>query len=71
METPKKEKIHDKVTVLGLVCEKMTERVVIPRQEEEDRWTRQEVSKITQNDTFDEEDMEDDETREKSGRLHT
>jgi len=27
----------DRVTVLGLVCEKMAERVVLPRQEEEDR----------------------------------
>ncbi len=33
----------DRVTVLGLVFEKMTERVVCPRQEEEDRRVRQEV----------------------------
>ena len=33
----------DRVTVLGLVCEKMAERVVCDRQEEEDRRERQEV----------------------------
>ena len=51
----------DRVTVLGLVCEKMSELVVFVRQEEEERRTRQEVSSITQDDTVDEEDLEDDE----------
>jgi hypothetical protein len=51
----------DRVTVLGLVCEKMTERVVLARQEEEDRRVREEVSSITQDDTSDKEDLEDDE----------
>ena len=46
----------DRVTVLGLVCEKMTERVVFARQDEEDRRVRQEVCIITQDD----EDMVDD-----------
>ncbi len=39
----------------------MGERVVLARQEEEDRRTRQEVSTITEDDTVDEEDWEDDE----------
>jgi hypothetical protein len=51
----------DRVTVLGLVCEKMSELVVFVRQEEEERRTRQEVSSITQDDTVDEEDLKDDE----------
>ena len=46
------------VLTQGLVCEKITERVVFPRQEEEDRRVRQEVSNITQDDTVDEEDLE-------------
>ena len=37
--------------MLGLVCEKMVDRVVFPRQEEEDRRVRQEESRITQDDT--------------------
>jgi hypothetical protein len=44
----------------GLVCEKMTERVLRTRKEEEDRRVRQEVSNITLDDTVDEEDLEDD-----------
>ena len=51
----------DRVTVLGLVCEKMAERVMFARQEEEDRRVREEVSSITQDDTSDEEDLEYDE----------
>jgi hypothetical protein len=47
------------VLTQGLVCEKNTARVVFPRQEEEDRRVRQEVSSITQDDTVDEEDLED------------
>ena len=46
---------------MGLVCEKMTEWVVLTRQEEEDRRVRQEVSIITQDDTVDDEDLEQDE----------
>lgn len=42
----------DRVTVLGLVCEKITEWVVFTRQEEEDRRRRQEVSIITEDDGF-------------------
>jgi hypothetical protein len=33
----------DRVTVLGLVCEKMADRVALARQEGEDRRVRQEV----------------------------
>jgi hypothetical protein len=33
----------DRVTVLGLVCERMTERVELDRQEQEDRRVRQDV----------------------------
>ena len=33
----------DRVTVLGLVCEKMSKRVVVARQQEEDRRTRQDT----------------------------
>jgi len=51
----------DRVTVLGLVCEKMTQGVLLVRQEEEDRRERQEVSNITQDHAVEEEDMEDDE----------
>ena len=36
----------DRVTVLGLVCEKMAERVVLPRQEGKDRRAREEVSSL-------------------------
>jgi hypothetical protein len=50
----------DRVTVLGLVCEKMTQGVLLVRQEEEDRRERQEVSNITQDHEVEEEDMEDD-----------
>ena len=35
------------MTLLGLVCEKMTKRVELPRQEEEDRWTRQETTTVS------------------------
>ena len=51
----------DRVTVLGLVCEKMSQRVILGRQEEEDGRERQEVSNITQDHAVEEEDMEDDE----------
>ena len=49
----------DRVSIL----EKMTERVLLSRQEEEDRRSRQEVSNITitQDESVDEEDMSDDE----------
>ncbi len=47
-------------TVLGLVCEKMTERVALARQEEEDRRVRQEVCNIAQDESVDQEDMTDD-----------
>jgi hypothetical protein len=60
---PDKKKTYqgaDRVTVLGLVCEKMTERVALVRQEEEDRRVRQEVSTIAQDESVDEEDMSDD-----------
>jgi len=49
----------DRVTVLGLVCEKMAEQVVCARQEEEDRRVRQEVSNIPQDESVDGEDMVD------------
>jgi hypothetical protein len=35
------------VTVLGLVCEKMSERVVVTREEEEDRRTRQKTVTVS------------------------
>ncbi len=50
----------DRVTVLGLVCERMTERVEMTRQEQEDRRVRQDVCSITQDESVDEEDMVDD-----------
>jgi hypothetical protein len=50
----------DRVNVLGLVCEKMTEQVVLPRQDEEDRRQTQETSIITQDDAVVDQDMEDD-----------
>jgi hypothetical protein len=50
----------DRVTVLGLVCEKMTERVVCARQEEEDRRVRQEVRNGPQEELGDGEGMVDD-----------
>ena len=50
----------DRVTVLGLVCEKMTERVVCARQEEEDRRVRQEVHNSPQEELGDGEGMVDD-----------
>jgi hypothetical protein len=63
----------DRVTVLGLVCVKMTEQVVFVRQEEEDRRVRQEVCIIPQEESVDGEGMVDDDvfqTTEKYGRLH-
>ena len=39
----------------------MTKRVLLTRKEEEHRRARQEVSSITQDDTVDEEDFQDDE----------
>ena len=46
--------------MLGLVCERMTERVALVRHEQEDRRVRQEVCNITQDESVDEEDMVDD-----------
>ncbi len=43
--------------MFGLVCEKMGERVVLTRQEEEDRRVRQEVSNIAQDESVDGEGM--------------
>ena len=45
-ELPNQNKMYqgtDRVTVLVLVCEKMTDRVTLPRQEEEDRQDREVV----------------------------
>ena len=50
----------DRVTVLGLVCEKMAERVPCVRQEEEDRRVRQEVCNSPQEESGDGEGMLDD-----------
>jgi hypothetical protein len=50
----------DRVNVLGLVCKKMAEQVVLARQDEEDSRETQEVSIITQDDAVVEQDMEDD-----------
>jgi hypothetical protein len=50
----------DRVTVLCLVCEKMSERVVCARQEEEDRRVRQEVHNSPQEELGDGEGMVDD-----------
>jgi hypothetical protein len=50
----------DRVTVLGLVCEKMAERVVCDRQKEEDRRERQEVRNSPQQELGDGEGMVDD-----------
>ena len=50
----------DRVTVLGLVCEKMAERVALARKEEEDRQVREEVSNITQDESVNGEGMVDD-----------
>jgi hypothetical protein len=50
----------DRVTVLGLVCEKMAERVACVRQEEEDRRVRQEVCNSPQEESGDGEGMVDD-----------
>ena len=50
----------DRVTVLGLVCEKMSERVAFARQEEEDRRVRQEVCNSPQEESGDGEGMVDD-----------
>ena len=49
----------DRISVLGLVCQKMAERVALARQEEEDRRVRQEVCSITQDESVDDEDMTD------------
>jgi hypothetical protein len=53
-------RVADRVTVLGLVCEKMTERVACARQEEEDRRVRQEVINSPQEESGDGEGMVDD-----------
>ena len=49
------------VTVLGLVCEKMVERVASARQEEEDRRARNEIHSIVEDDPGEEDDMDEDE----------
>jgi hypothetical protein len=57
-------KCTDKVTVLGLVCAKMTNLVMLSRQEDEDRLVRLEeanVASIVDNDAGEEQDKEDDE----------
>ena len=57
-------KSSDKVTVLGLVCAKMAKRVLLARQEEEDRQLRLEeanVATILENDAGEEQDKQDDE----------
>jgi hypothetical protein len=57
-------KRSDKVTVLGLVCAKMTKRVILTRQEETDRLVKLEqanVAIIVDNDTGEDQDKEDDE----------
>ena len=53
-------RMSDRVTVLGLVCEKMSERVAFSRQEEEDRRVRQEVCNSPQEESDDGEGMVDD-----------
>ncbi len=62
MEADKKKTYQrsDRVTVLGLVCERMTERVAVVRQEEEDRRVRQEACIIVQDASVDDEEMVDD-----------
>ena len=50
----------DRVTVLGLVGEKMTEGVVLPRQEEEDRRSRKDLVRTVEDGPGEEEDIEDD-----------
>ena len=55
-------KSSDKVTVLGLVCAKMAKRVLLARQEEEDRQLRLEeanVATILENDAGEEQDKQD------------
>ena len=50
--------------MLGLVCEKMAERVVVARQEEKDSRTRESgftVTSIVEEDPGEEQDKEDDE----------
>jgi hypothetical protein len=54
----------DSVTVLGLVCEKMAERVEVSRQQEETRRIREEtvtVDSVDDDDSTAQEDHEDDE----------
>ena len=54
----------DSVTVLGMLCEKMAERVEVARQEEEDRWIREEtgtVGSLDDDDSTAQENHEDDE----------
>ena len=51
----------DRVTVLGLVCEKMTVRVVLARQEEEDRRLRKDLVSTVKDGPGEEEDIENDE----------
>ena len=69
----------DRVTVLGLVCEKMAERVALPRQEDEDRQEKDVVvglRRTVEEETRDTEDKEGDEgtllqTRTRSVRSQT
>jgi hypothetical protein len=67
----------DSVTVLGMVCEKMTERVQVVRQQEEDRRIREEGSTV---DNLHDDDSQDRrnrkiirvlQTRERSDRSQT
>ena len=46
---------------MGLVCEKMVERVASARQEEEDRRARNEIHSIVEDDPGEEDDMDEDE----------
>jgi hypothetical protein len=53
----------DRVTVLGVVCVKMVQWVWLTRQEDEDRWARQESVNLTiivENESGEQEDTEDD-----------
>ena len=51
----------DRVSVLGLVCDKMVKRVSMTRQEDDHRWMRQEVDNPSRIVESGEEDTEDDE----------
>ena len=62
MTTRKRRMTKDGVTVLGMVCEKMSERVQVVRQEEEDRRIREEtgtVANLHDDDSTGQEEQED------------